>query len=76
MGSSVLHVFFSTFLASIVLAWSHTKILIVAFKMWMGIIVFGMANGFLLLPVLLSLFGPINKLNKSKDNIVKIEDKG
>jgi Niemann-Pick C1 protein len=68
MGPSVFHVFFSTFLAIIVLAWSDSRVFIVAFKMWIGIIFFGMANGFMLLPVLLSLFGPINKLNKSKDN--------
>lgn len=30
----------------------------VFFKLWFGIIVFGMANGFLLLPVMLSLWGP------------------
>ena len=68
MGPSVFHVFFSTFLAIIVLAWSDSKVFIVGFKMWIGIIFFGMANGFMLLPVLLSLFGPIKKFNKSKDN--------
>ena len=30
----------------------------VFYRMWFGIILFGMANGFLLLPVLLSYFGP------------------
>jgi hypothetical protein len=29
--------------------------------MWTGIIVFGIANGFILLPVLLSLIGPLHR---------------
>jgi hypothetical protein len=32
---------------------------VVFFKAWFGIVLFGMANGFMLLPVLLSLFGPV-----------------
>ena len=31
--------------------------------MWLGIIVFGIANGFILLPVLLALAGPITKID-------------
>lgn len=59
MGSSVFHGGFSTLLAIAVLGPSKTYIFEVFFKMWFGIIVFGMANGFLLLPVLLSYFGPV-----------------
>jgi hypothetical protein len=44
---------------------------VVFFKAWFGIVLFGMANGFILLPVLLSLFGPVenddNKLNQVND---------
>jgi predicted RND superfamily exporter protein len=59
MGSSVFHGGFSTFLAIISLSGSKSYIFEVFFRMWFGIIVFGMANGFLLLPVILSLCGPI-----------------
>lgn len=61
MGSSVFHGAFSTFLAIIVLAPSKSYIFNVFFKMWFGIILFGVANGFILLPVLLSLCGPLNE---------------
>ena len=30
------------------------------FRLWFGIIIFGMASGFILMPVLLSLVGPLN----------------
>ena len=58
MGSSVFHGGFSTFVSLSVLAPSQTYIMKVFYRMWFGIILFGMANGFLLLPVLLSYFGP------------------
>jgi len=60
MGSSVFHGAFSTFLAIICLSPSSSYIFISFFKMWFGIIVFGVANGFILLPVLLTLCGPLN----------------
>lgn len=59
MGSSVFHGGFSTFLAIITLSAAKSYIFKVFFKLWFGIIVFGMANGFLLLPVILSLVGPL-----------------
>ena len=58
MGSSVFHGGFSTFLAILVLGAGQTYVFIVFFRIWIGIIVFGMANGFLLLPVMLTLRGP------------------
>ena len=60
MGSSVFHGAFSTFLAIIVLAPSKSYIFNSFFKMWFGIILYGVANGFILLPVLLACFGPLN----------------
>lgn len=62
MGPSVFHGAFSTFLAIIVLSGSKSYIFSVFFKMWFGIIIFGVSNGFLLLPVILALFGPLNKV--------------
>ena len=60
MGSSVFHGGFSTFLAILVLSPGKGYIFIVFFRCWFGIIVFGMANGFILLPVMLSYMGPIH----------------
>jgi hypothetical protein len=37
---------------------SKSYIFIVFFRAWFGIITFGMANGFILLPVMLSMIGP------------------
>ena len=59
MGSSVFHGGASTFLAISVLGFSQTYTFQVFFKTWFGIVIFGMANGFLLLPVILSLIGPL-----------------
>ena len=59
MGSSVLHGAISTFLAIMVLAFTTSYAFIVFFRMWTGIVVFGGANGFLLLPIILSEIGPI-----------------
>mmetsp|Transcript_17543 Transcript_17543/g.29597 ORF Transcript_17543/g.29597 Transcript_17543/m.29597 type:complete len:243 (-) Transcript_17543:17-745(-) len=61
VGSSVFHGAFSTFLAIVVLAPSSSYVFMAFFKMWFGIIVFGVANGFVLLPVMLSLCGPLTK---------------
>lgn len=76
MGSSVFHGAFSTFLAIIVLAPSQSYIFTIFFRMWFGIIIFGVANGFILLPVLLSLCGPLPASdaktmpsNKDKDDV-------
>ena len=40
------------------LSGSKSYIFIVFFKAWFGIIIFGMGNGFILLPVMLSYVGP------------------
>ena len=66
MGPSVFHGAFSTFLAIVVLAPSSSYIFQNFFKMWFGIIIYGVANGFVFLPVLLSLCGPLNKVQHAK----------
>lgn len=65
MGSSVFHGVLSTFLAIIVLSPSKSYIFKSFFRMWFGIIIYGSANGFILLPVLLSLCGPLNRVQHS-----------
>jgi len=70
MGSSVFHGAFSTLLAIIVLAPSNSYIFKSFFKMWFGIIIFGVSNGFILLPVMLALCGPLNRVQKVRKNAV------
>ena len=48
MGSSVIHGGISTFLAIVVLGGARSYIFVVFFKLWFGIIVFGMSNGFII----------------------------
>lgn len=64
MGPSVFHGAFSTFLAIVVLSTSKSYIFKTFFRMWFGIIIHGVANGFILLPVLLSIAGPLNNVQK------------
>ena len=58
MGSSVFHGGFSTFLAIVLTAPSSSYVFIIFFRLWFSIILFGMSNGFMLLPVILSFIGP------------------
>lgn len=68
MGSSVFHGGFSTFLAISVLGPSKSYVFEVFFKCWVCIILFGMANGFLLLPIILSYIGPHENLIDDHSN--------
>ena len=71
MGSSVIHGGISTFLAIVVLGGARSYIFVVFFKLWFGIIVFGMSNGFILLPVILSLVGPTHGMEKKIKSLGK-----
>ena len=71
MGSSVIHGGFSTFLAIIVLAAARSYIFVVFFRLWFGIIVFGMSNGFILLPIILSFIGPVTEDEEMKTELTR-----
>eukprot|EP00934_Nitzschia_sp_Nitz4_P002728 Nitzschia sp. Nitz4//scaffold71_size96697//41966//44816//NITZ4_004693-RA/size96697-augustus-gene-0.144-mRNA-1//1//CDS//3329557241//2718//frame0 len=58
MGSSVLLGGISTFLGVLPLAFSTSNIFFTVFVTFLGLVLLGMAHGLLLLPVLLSIFGP------------------
>ena len=73
MGSSVFHGGFSTFVAIFVLAPGTTYIFITFFRLWFGIVFFGMTNGFLFLPVMLSFIGPIETPTNPADHVQAIE---
>ena len=64
IGTSVFHGAFSTFLAIVTISASSSYVFRAFFKQWFGIIVFGMLHAFFLLPVLLSLFGPLKRSDK------------
>jgi len=73
MGSSVIHGGASTFIAVMVLSMAKSYIFVVFFKMWFGIVIFGMANGFILLPTILSLIGPVpDTAQKTEERIRRL----
>lgn len=71
MGSSVFHGGFSTFVAILVLAPGTTYIFLAFFKCWIGIVLFGMSNGFMFLPVILSFIGPVDPVDGSETQTKK-----
>jgi Niemann-Pick C1 protein len=68
IGSSIFHGGFSTFLAVITLSPSKFYAFVVFFRSLLGIVLFGMANGFILLPVLLSFIGPIDDVGYDEEH--------
>ena len=58
IGPAVLNGGFSTFLAFVLLAGSKSHVFATFFKVFFLVVVFGLFNGLLLLPVVLSFIGP------------------
>ena len=59
MGSSMLHGMVAAAIAVIIAGVQQDSyFFVVFFKMWTGIIIFGCANAFIFLPILLSVMGP------------------
>lgn len=67
MGSSVFHGAFSTFLAVGMMGFAKLYTFIVFFKTWLFIIGFGVFNGMILLPILLSIIGPVDNDNPADE---------
>ena len=59
MGSSVFHGGFSTFIAVALMGFAKLYTFKVFFKTWLVILFFGILNGIILLPILLSMVGPV-----------------
>merc|ERR1712039_312562 len=58
MGASILTGAVSTFLGTAALAFSSSKLFFTIFVAFVGMVLLGTAHGLILLPVLLSMFGP------------------
>ena len=59
MASSVLHSAAITLVAIIILGiGTKSYFFQVFYKLWLGIVIFGLLNAFILVPVILSLIGP------------------
>ena len=68
MGSSVIHGGTSTFLAISMLGFAESYVFMTFFKTWVGIIIFGISNGFLLMPVILATCGPLVEPNSLEND--------
>ena len=73
MGPSVFHGAFSTFTAIALTAPSRTYVFIVFFRLWSTILLFGMVNGLVTLPVILSFVGPLNN-QTAEDSSTQVSD--
>ena len=60
MGNAVFHGGVSTLIAVSIIGFGKSFIFTVFFKTWFGMIIFGVLNGIILQPIILSIFGPIN----------------
>ena len=63
MGSSVFHGAMSTLICVLSLGSAKLYTIYVFFKCWVILVTFGFLNGIVLLPVLLSLIGPLESTN-------------
>lgn len=76
MGSSIFHGAMSTILSLAALAYAESFYFLIFFRTWTGIAIFGFANGFILLPVLMSEIGPMGSFEKKEaDHDQKSSDK-
>ena len=76
IGSSVLHGSISTLLALIIVgASARSYYFIVFFRLWLGIVLVGMANAFILIPIILSFIGPTPNYEEKNENRKKTFEK-
>jgi len=68
IGPAVLNGGFSTFLTFILLSTSQSYIFISFFKIFSLICIFGLYHGLVVLPVMLAVAGPTNKVQNTDEN--------
>merc|ERR1712003_131820 len=75
MGTSILLGAISTFLGTVPLAFSTSKLFFTIFVAFLGMVLLGSAHGLILLPVLLSIFGPEDQLRHvgEKDSTLDVD---
>ena len=64
IGSSVLVGGFSTLVGVFPLAFSSSEIFFTTFVIFFGLVLLGLLHGLVLLPVLLSMFGPLDSIHE------------
>lgn len=67
IGSSVLVGGFSTLVGVLPLAFSSSEIFFTTFVIFFGLVLLGLMHGLILLPVLLSMFGPLDSIHEDED---------
>ena len=60
MGNAVFHGGVSTLIAVCIIGFGKSFMFLVFFKTWVAMIFFGLLNGIVLQPIILSILGPIN----------------
>ena len=76
MGSSVFHGGMSTLLAISLLGFANLYTFRTFWKTWTTMLIFGMLNGIILNPIILSIVGPldVDKPGKDKNIIDKVKE--
>lgn len=79
IGASVFHASLATLLAILIVGISpQSYFFVVFFKLWFGIVVSGMANAFIFIPMILSFIGPtpdyVEKKKERRENFIARRD--
>merc|ERR1712137_1145774 len=69
IGASVLLGGFSTLVGVVPLAFSTSEIFWTTFIIFFGLVLMGLLHGLVLLPVLLSMFGPLDSIGEDEDEV-------
>eukprot|EP00978_Attheya_sp_CCMP212_P018897 scaffold52251_cov47-Attheya_sp.AAC.1 len=74
IGVSILIGGTSTFLGVVPLAFSNSAIFFTIFIIFMGLVILGVSHGLILLPVVLSIIGPVENVTKKVKNLEESDE--
>ena len=74
LGASVMVGGFSTLVGVLPLALSSSEIFWTTFIIFFGLVLLGLLHGLVLLPVLLSMFGPLDSIEDANEKTTKREE--